>query len=99
MSSRRKKEGNVILIPEKNSEFVRDADNLMKVDLNIYKQLVTIRQWKNGDEEPREYRSAYVSAHQGATEKQEDTEKQENTERQKNRGKQEDAGKKKDTEK
>lgn len=77
MSSKRKKEGNVIFIPEKNTGFVRDADNLMKVDLNTYKQLVTIRQWENGDEKPREYGSAYESAHQEATEKQEDTEKQE----------------------
>ncbi|OIW30487.1 hypothetical protein CONLIGDRAFT_679269 [Coniochaeta ligniaria NRRL 30616] len=48
MSGKRHKGEDVIFNPELNRGSVEDVDNLESVDLESYKQLVTIRQWFDG---------------------------------------------------
>ncbi|TFB02552.1 hypothetical protein CCMA1212_005149 [Trichoderma ghanense] len=72
MSSKGKEKNKVVLIPEKSTGSLPDTHNLMKVNLNTYKQLVTIRQWEDGDGKPSAYGSAQGLAQQEAIGKQHD---------------------------
>ena len=54
MSGKSRKGEEIIFNPEKNRGTVDDVHNLKDVKLDIYKQLVTIRTWVDGDEKPPE---------------------------------------------